>query len=308
MTRETKISLLVGLAFIIVIGILLSDHFRSTQELPQAVLADVGNSSRRATDAPGAANPGISFVPPSESAPRTSVPTQDELTAPPSPVVPSSHYENQPPVAPPSANSAPPSEVQHSPIAEEARRNGESVEPSNLNGTPRDDDSSATPPPPAPPAAGSTAPSRYKAAEGDTVSRMAAKFLGGNTRANRQAIIDANPSLQEDPNRVIVGHSYVIPARGESALATNDDSDAPPISKPQIDSQNDSSPNSAGSVYTVKEGDSLWAIANDELGDPSAVEAIKDLNSTVLKGDNHDVVIPGMKLRLPGKPVADTNN
>ena len=48
MTRETKISLLVGLAFIIVIGILLSDHFRSTQELPQAVLADVGATARRA--------------------------------------------------------------------------------------------------------------------------------------------------------------------------------------------------------------------------------------------------------------------
>ena len=42
MTRETKISLLVGLAFIIVIGILLSDHFRATQELPPAVLVAGG--------------------------------------------------------------------------------------------------------------------------------------------------------------------------------------------------------------------------------------------------------------------------
>ena len=32
MTRETKIGLLVGLAFIIVIGILLSDHIGSTTE------------------------------------------------------------------------------------------------------------------------------------------------------------------------------------------------------------------------------------------------------------------------------------
>jgi uncharacterized protein YneF (UPF0154 family) len=35
MTRETKIGLLVGLAFIIVIGILLSDHLTSSTEPPR---------------------------------------------------------------------------------------------------------------------------------------------------------------------------------------------------------------------------------------------------------------------------------
>ena len=37
MTRETKIGLLVGLAFIIVIGILLSDHLTSSTEPPKTV-------------------------------------------------------------------------------------------------------------------------------------------------------------------------------------------------------------------------------------------------------------------------------
>ena len=55
---KPKISLLVGLAFIIVIGILLSDHFRSTQELPRAVLAQVGSAVRSATDGPGVGQPG----------------------------------------------------------------------------------------------------------------------------------------------------------------------------------------------------------------------------------------------------------
>ncbi|MGH7215108.1 MAG: LysM peptidoglycan-binding domain-containing protein, partial [Tepidisphaeraceae bacterium] len=56
--------------------------------------------------------------------------------------------------------------------------------------------------------------------------------------------------------------------------------------------------------YTVKEGDSLWKIATDQLGDPGAVAAIKELNKDALRGENHDVVIAGSKLRLPAKPVA----
>jgi nucleoid-associated protein YgaU len=58
--------------------------------------------------------------------------------------------------------------------------------------------------------------------------------------------------------------------------------------------------------YTVQDGDSLWGIANDQLNDPAAVDAIKELNASVLKGK--DTVIPGMKLRLPSKPAASANS
>jgi hypothetical protein len=43
MTRETKIGLLVGLAFIIVIGILLSDHFSTATQPPQSLVAPTEN-------------------------------------------------------------------------------------------------------------------------------------------------------------------------------------------------------------------------------------------------------------------------
>jgi LysM repeat protein len=299
MTRETKISLLVGLAFIIVIGILLSDHFRATQELPPAVLSEVGSTARRATDGPEAANPGISFVSPSETSPKEAVPTHDELITPPSPVIPSQSYGNRP-ADNQSANAnanpaiAPPDRVANAPenpLNEVAQRNGESVEPANIDGSPRDNDSMPQPPAPA-----VTAPRQYKAEDGDTVSRMASKFLGENTRDNRQAIIDANPSLQENPDRVIVGKSYVIPVPGGSPYASN-----------AVIPNNSNRSASGAYFYTVKEGDSLWQIANDQLEDPSAVDSIKDLNTNILKGDQHDVVVPGMKLRLPAKPVADSN-
>jgi nucleoid-associated protein YgaU len=295
MTRETKISLLVGLAFIIVIGILLSDHFRATQELPQAVLADVGATARRATNAPGTANPPINFVPPSETSPSQSVPTHDELTRPPSPVIASPIPSNQsgsaaPRIDGPNPTAAPEDHGADVPtpdrsLANIAARNGEPLVPANINGTDRTDQEAT----PAPAVAG---PRQYTAREGDTVSRMAARFLGGNTRANRQAIIDANPSLQDDPDTVIVGKTYVIPTPAGTSISTGRNS--PVAAGPEY-------------FYTVKEGDSLWRIANDQLGDPSAVEAIKALNETILRGDDHDVVTPGMKLRLPAKPVATMN-
>jgi nucleoid-associated protein YgaU len=125
--------------------------------------------------------------------------------------------------------------------------------------------------------------------------------MGGNTRANREAIIDANPSLQDDPDRVIVGKTYAIPTKdgnNDGNLTASNNSSR----------SNLTSTASGAYFYTVKEGDSLWQIANNQLEDPSAVDAIKELNTTVLKGEQHDVVIPGMKLRLPAKPVADTNN
>jgi nucleoid-associated protein YgaU len=140
-------------------------------------------------------------------------------------------------------------------------------------------------------------PKPYKAQSGDNVSRIASRFMGGNTRANRQAIIDANPSLQQDPDRVIVGQTYMIPSRSDSA--------APAVSEAQPPDA--TPPSGAGTIYTVQEGDSLWRIANDQLGDPSAINAIKELNMGVLQGDDHDVITPGMKLRLPGKPVASAN-
>ena len=83
MTRETKIGLLVGLAFIIVIGILLSDHLTSATEPQQAQLAQVADSVRTGVAVPGAAtaNPPITAVtPPANVAPQAQVPTKEEIT------------------------------------------------------------------------------------------------------------------------------------------------------------------------------------------------------------------------------------
>src|SRR4051812_47851811 len=87
MTRETKIGLLVGLAFIIVIGILLSDHL-SAIEPQQAQLQGVGDNVRNgAAIPPGIAPPITLAAQPAIVAPTRPIPTRDELAPPPTTVV-----------------------------------------------------------------------------------------------------------------------------------------------------------------------------------------------------------------------------
>src|SRR4051812_20814450 len=88
MTRETKIGLLVGLAFIIVIGILLSDQLMRSTEPPAAPLASVADTLRKGTVTPASNNPPVTRVVPQvqDVSPETAVPTKDEITRPQPPV------------------------------------------------------------------------------------------------------------------------------------------------------------------------------------------------------------------------------
>jgi len=292
MTRETKIGLLVGLAFIIVIGILLSDHFRSAMEPPQAALSGAASAVRAAVNSPGTANPPITMVTPADAPPKQPVPTRDELNPAPSPEIPSARAnpDKQPSSVKPEptkpdqvagADAPSPDDA----LRKAARQHGEEIVPA---------DPTSTADAPAPAASMKT----YKAQSGDSVSRMAARLLGANTKANRQAIINANPSLQDDPDYVVVGQSYVIPTRAQATAAP---------STPAAPAAPSAEAPSGHYFYTVQAGDSLWRIANDQLGDPTAVDAIKELNRSILKGQDHDVVLPGAKLRLPFRPVASAD-
>lgn len=305
MTRETKIGLLVGLAFIIVIGILLSDHLTSSNEPPPATLAQTGNNVRQTISTPGGAQPPITtVVAPQQVQPDRAIPTPRELQQTPasavvqvggpasSSAVPSSP-QPQPPVTvtsttPPLAPAQPRDEQvvgadrPDNELARVAQQYGEPVVPvSNSQQQPQ------------PTVQSPGGVREYVAQSGDTVSRMAAKFLGANTKANRDAIIRLNPSLQSDPDKVIVGRTYRIPAKA----------DVPPPAPTPVSTK----ASAAGEYwYTVKENDSLWKIAMEQLGrDGELVAAIRELNRDIIR--NGDVIHPGMRLRLPGKPIVQAN-
>lgn len=279
MTRETKIGLLVGLAFVIVIGILLSDHFRGMEEPPPAMLDRAGANVRQAIVSPGADQPQAPIVvAPQQINPSGTVPTPTDIEPQPSPVVVAN---------PPAQQQFGPTPIQASPLSDSdalqqaARQQGQELV--QADGQPL--------------SAGASSSGTYRAVAGDTLSRMAAKLLGANTYKNRQAIINANPSLRDDPNMIEIGRSYNIPgsAAGSSVSTASAEMAAATMGKGPS--------HTAGGqwIYTVKPGDTLWGIATGMFNNPAAVDQIRALNRTTLRGGS--TIQVGMQLRLPSAPV-----
>ncbi len=348
MTRETKIGLLVGLAFIIVIGILLSDHLTSSTEPPQAALAGAGRNVRSGVTTPGSAVQQLAPVnPPISVAPQQQVATQNELAPRPDPISivkvgpsnDSTSTDNKPaneatPVkisladasashtvttsetpelkAAATADKTPTIPASATPISAIAAQHGEELVPLDSNGRAIASNTSKT--------ASKSGMIDYKVEAGDSLSKIAAKVMGTNSRANREAIIAANPSLKENPDRIVVGKTYHVPAVASTVASASQTNSTALIDTNLHPPKNDSpapapTPKELAKVdvpanesfYIVKTGDSLWRIANDQCGASSAVDAIKELNKSTLKGENHDVVIVGSKLKLPGKAVASAS-
>ncbi len=324
MTRETKIGLLVGLAFIIVIGILLSDHMTSTTQPPQAMLVDSASNVRESVTTPAPAQPGpapLGRIP--QITPANPVPTQSELRPRPpvvpgvgvtqvevggpanpagvpiairstgSPVVPAQPENVQPPVA---AGNGPvqPSGGATTELEQWAHQVGEPLVPAGAT--------------PAVAKPATAAKQEYVAQAGDNLSKVAAKTLGSSSKANIAAIIKANPSLEKNPDLIVEGRKYVIPTaatvpttpvtvvQAPQAVPVTEVVDPLPVSSPA---------DGGGSWYVVKDNDNLWKIASDQLGSGNAWLQIKDMNKDILKGG--DTVQPNMRLRLPPKPLASAN-
>lgn len=102
----------------------------------------------------------------------------------------------------------------------------------------------------------------YTVQPGDTLSGLAAKY---NTTVSALAALNGIIN----PNLIRVGQVLRLP--GEAAA-----------------------PTTGAWYYTVQPGDSLWAIARDQLGDYHKVDEIKALNGLV-----SSIIYPGQRLRLP---------
>jgi nucleoid-associated protein YgaU len=293
MTRENKIGLLVGLAFIIAVGILFSDYLSVNNEPPQASLQVAGSAIRsslgESTATDSVAGPSVVRVP-NRIAPVGEVPTAAELAArarrPVAPVV--------PPVAPIVTNTDP-APVQalatgpNDPNAVPPALNKSLIDAAHKLGEELVAPSPTVDVVPAP-APRHAAARTVEAESGDTLGDLADRAYGSNTKATRAALVAANPSLQANRNLIVAGRAYDV-APVEAAAdepATPAARAAAPVAKP-----------ATLAMYTVRPGDTLWSIANDEVGNPNAVAAIRDLNH--LQGDRLRL---NMRLKLPKRKAA----
>ncbi len=338
MTRETKIGLLVGLAFIIVVGILLSEHLTSTVERPVAQLSDAGKSIRQGVSVPGVDT--SDEVPPVKVAePTAPVPTATDLQKQPvnsgssqvaisgsnaqSPIVIDNNQSTEPktieslikPVNPvdqaqvaqtnqtadqtgPIITRTPTDPFANDPLKQAAQKHGEELVSVSTKSTTTET-----------PTLAANNVREYQAQPGDTLSRIASLLPGGATKANRDAIVKLNPILQKDPNKIIAGRKYKLPTDA-STVSPVKPAETPlplvnhpsPVEKTEV--ANTKEPGYR--TYVVQKGDSLSKIAVEQLGSKSAIDTIIQMNKDVLK--DHNMIQVNMKLKLPAKNQVATNN
>lgn len=127
--------------------------------------------------------------------------------------------------------------------------------------------------------------------DGESLSSIAKKFYGdkqGNKQASVLRIFQANRKTLKSPNAIYVGQKLIIPSLSEKVNS---------IGRKGL-SANKPKPQRKG-VYIVRENDSLWRIAERQLGNGSRYNEIARLNANAL--DDDDSLTTGMRLKMPAR-------
>jgi LysM repeat protein len=310
-----KLGLLVGLAFMIVIGVLLSDFVQQRVEPVRADLVGSSANVRKGTAAPGAGNPGVvPVVPPINIEPRGQVATNDSIN-------------NQPP--PETVISIGPAVTPIGKSPELAANNvlgpigpgvilgpvtPTPVTPNGMgNNTPNNTPPNGTPTKITPvKTAVPAGPSKtYAAVDGDSLYKITTKMYGKWTPKNADLILKANPAMGPKGEKIVIGMKYTIPPlpSAPGAAPSAPANATPPTPGPTVVTGNTTPPKTAPvaakvpttfKTYTVKDGDSLWKIANKQAG--GHLTELVDLNKDVLKGSQNLKI--GMVLKIPTVQVA----
>jgi nucleoid-associated protein YgaU len=152
-------------------------------------------------------------------------------------------------------------------------------------------------------------PKVYVVREGDSLAVIVQKVYGpeeGNKTANINRIFKANSKLLKSPDEIYVGQKLIIPPLSFSAQQQNETaSDLPETVFTKAESigkrhsLNGSQETAAVRQHIVREGETLWQIAAEQLGDGDRYTEIAKLNADIL--DDEDELSIGMRLKLPAK-------
>ncbi|MDD5457940.1 MAG: LysM peptidoglycan-binding domain-containing protein [Phycisphaerae bacterium] len=158
-----------------------------------------------------------------------------------------------------------------------------------------------------PPAAKISATPKYVVQSGDNLASIAKKFYGedeGNRKVNIDAIYAANKDTLPSPDKLQVGQKLTIPPLGIDISQAQANA-APNLGSKlfeqvkSIGQRHFSKDEAKTGTYVVKDGDNLWKIAAQQLGNGIRYKEIEKLNSDTLGSKSS--LQTGMKLQLPAK-------
>jgi nucleoid-associated protein YgaU len=148
----------------------------------------------------------------------------------------------------------------------------------------------------------------YVVQSGDSLGTIAPKIYGpelGNKRATIEKIYLVNKKNLESPDKIIPGQKLIIPQLSSVQGRVPDESLFPEGVFERVKNAFSRKGDKPGETkktkvqnYVVKDGDSLWKIAEKCLGDGDRFKEIEALNSDEL--ENSDDLSVGMRLKLPG--------
>jgi nucleoid-associated protein YgaU len=143
----------------------------------------------------------------------------------------------------------------------------------------------------------------YKVQDGDSLASISKQLYGeelGNKKATVDKIFKANRKILKSPDQIYVGQKLIIPPLAEAA-STSPEKVLPKDNFQLVDTvgrrhqQNTAKTVTKTRDYTVREGDSLWKIASEQLGDGNRYPELAKLN----KLDDEDFLVVGARLKLP---------
>lgn len=175
----------------------------------------------------------------------------------------------------------------------EKKQNKETKEPESLKARPSELEKA-------------TQPNIHIVSKGDTLTTIARKYYGpaqGNKLENINKIFRENRPDLRSPDEIYVGQKLVIPPLVEPRKKNEEKSFLRSAFERVKSIGTKRNSDDAGSedykYYVVAEGDSLWRIASEQLGDGNRYGDVAKLNQTILESEDYLEV--GMVLKVPSR-------
>jgi len=143
----------------------------------------------------------------------------------------------------------------------------------------------------------------YAVQDGDSLASIAKHFYGeelGNKKANVDRIFNANRKILKSADQIYVGQRLIVPPLPET-VSDKPENVLPAENFEAVESIGARGEQKAVKItdktryYTVREGDSLWKIASEQLGDGNRYPELAKLN----KLEDEDFLVVGARLKLP---------